>query len=136
MSDFYLGNAPVGRRLETRDRAEVVGTIDLFPAATAENVEVARRHYLEARPEDFDRPTRRIWRDRASGREYRRLPGSPLTDAKHKDDGAVFYVDGDVLVFLRLRGAQPADSVELGNLTSGEVNPRLVPANTNEPVIY
>ena len=66
--------------------------------ATDERLALARRHWIEAKAEDFEQTGQRKWVDRATGHAYRRVSGSPLFNAGEHVD--VWFHRHHELVFL------------------------------------
>jgi hypothetical protein len=97
---------PTGRKLERPDRPDnYAGSINVLQKATPERVAVARRHWTEAKRDDFAIDGRE-WRDRASGEQYRIAKYDPLQslDPKTSNISAFLQSDG-MLVFLYKVGA-------------------------------
>jgi hypothetical protein len=78
------------------------GVVDNGSAAWPERIEEARRNWPQARPEDYERVGRR-YRDRATGIEYKPLPGAALLCAGQESTrgASCFIVDGGRIVVLR-----------------------------------
>ena len=66
--------------------------------ATDERLALARRHWIEAKPEDFEQIGQRKWVDRATGHVFRRVSGSPLLNADEHVD--VWFHRHHELIFL------------------------------------
>ena len=79
------------------------GVVDDGNVAWPERVAEARRSWTQARAEDFQQTGKRRFVDRATGLEYRSLPGCPLLSVGSEVTRGVscFLVQGQRLVFLR-----------------------------------
>lgn len=93
-----LLNVPTGRRFE-----ETAMSIRTLPRATARSLERARKTWPEARASDFDAEGK-LFRDKASGVLYRRVPGDPQLGGAGREDAALFFISadeaGDGIVYL------------------------------------
>jgi hypothetical protein len=93
-----LYNMPTGRRVE-----EAKMSLHTLPRATPKALERARRTWPEARGEDFTREGR-LFREKASGVAYRRVPGDPQLGGAGREDVSTFFVSvdetGDGVVYL------------------------------------
>jgi hypothetical protein len=85
------------------------GFVDDGLIAFDERVVEARRQWIEADGEDFERVGRRRWRDRATGRLYRQADGCPLlaVGMPAVRDVVAFFIRDGKMVFL-----EPADRPE------------------------
>jgi hypothetical protein len=109
---------PTGRRLDG-PRKGILGTVTYGIEAHEESIAYAARHWPERKLKDFE-IERRVWRDRATGEEYRVVPGNPLLSLGHVGGGDqsvadFFVVANDLLWFLKSTSA-PARSVVLGSI--------------------
>jgi hypothetical protein len=91
-----------GAQLEAPDTSRH-GVVDDGLVAFPERIVEAERQWFHARAEDFEQVDTRLYRDRASGVEYRHVAGCPLLSigAPASDGVSVFFVQGGKLVFLR-----------------------------------
>jgi hypothetical protein len=95
-----MGGFPGGRKVAGSDRPRNwVGSVEDGLTATEDRLKLARSRWSEAQPDAFEHLDGHRWRDRATGREYRRVAGNPL----YGDENAValFVVRDGRLVFLR-----------------------------------
>jgi hypothetical protein len=115
---------PTGRKLEAPDRPEnYYGSIDVLQKATPDRVAVARRHWTEAKRDDFTVDGRN-WRDRASGEHYRIAKYDPLIGLDPKTNNiSAFLVSDGMIVFLYRVGAEDksVQRVVLGEVGAREV---------------
>jgi len=95
----------------------------------ARTVVEARRQWTEARPEDFEKVGKYVWRDKATGIEYREEAGSPLlsigTEAA-RFISAFFVLDGR-LVFLARADVPQGTFIHHGEIIEREVQVQLAP---------
>jgi hypothetical protein len=133
-----FGSLPVGRRLEQPDRpANYAGTMRVLPQADKDSITFARRHWPEAKEQDFERQGK-AWVDKATGVEYKRVRFNPLVTTDPKTTGvSTFIVTDDSLIFLR-KADEPAPVAE--RLVLGEVGAREVtgkePLGMAPPEVY
>ena len=101
------------------------GVVDDGNIAFEERVLEARRQWPEARAEDFEQIDRRgrLFRDRGSGLEYRRVHGSPLLDLYSPANAAIscFFVANGQLVFLKPADHKDATTVYVGHVVGYQV---------------
>ena len=111
--DDHYGGSWGGKLEADTSRA---GIVDDGTVAWPERVIDARRQWLEARPEDFEQVGKRLYRDKASGVEYRHVAGAAtLTIGAPGSEGvSVFFVQGGKLVFLRRADLPIGTSVNHG----------------------
>ena len=121
----YQG-AFVGGRLEA-DRSRE-GVIDDGNRAWPERVVEARRQWPEAQAEDFEQLDKRgrLFRDRATGVEYRRVRGAPLLDLSSPSSAAIscFFVRGQEpgeLIVLKPADHKEATSYYIGHFGGSKV---------------
>ena len=109
--------------MEIRQDTTRNGVIDDGNVAWPERIFEARRQWTQARPEDFDKVGKRLWRDKATGIEYRQEHGAPLlaigTDAV-RFISAFFVLDGK-LVFLARADVDAATFVHHGEFYGAKV---------------
>ena len=75
---FGYGDVPYGRKLEDGGHPNHIGGVGDGLDVNPETLDDARQSWPEASAADFERTGRRMWRDRATGVEYRRVRGCPL----------------------------------------------------------
>lgn len=128
MSDEYesrpIGSMPRGREIARRYPPGVVGYADVHKQASEHRVAQARRFFPEASVDDFEviaGTNGRRWRDRATGREYRRDGSDPLQLRDPKKSAiSCFVILGWQIVYLRPRGQQAVEeSVWIGDVPQG-----------------
>ena len=90
----------IGMQIEADTTRE--GVIDDGNVAWPDRIFEARRQWPEARLEDFEKVGKRLWRDKASGVEYRQAHGAPLLDIGTDATRFIscFIIVGGSLVFL------------------------------------
>jgi hypothetical protein len=76
MSNGWI-DVPQGRVLE-EERATIRG----LPRASAKALAQARKMWPEAQAQDFEKVSKYVWADKASGRRYRRLGGDPVAGGR------------------------------------------------------
>jgi hypothetical protein len=93
-----LWDLPTGRKLETERMS-----IRTLPRATTKSLDRARRTWPEAQAADFEHDGR-LFRDKASGTVYRRVPGDPQAGGAGRDDVDTWFLSadesGDGIVYL------------------------------------
>lgn len=125
MSDQAWGTLPTGRVLETPDRPkDYMGTIGVLRPATDKAVQAARKHFIEADLEDFERNGTR-WIDKGTGEPYRVVRAAVLESLDPKRHASVFVVADNLLWFLKREGEESVvDSVEIGEVGGRQVSGR------------
>ena len=117
--ELYQG--VIGTELKADTTRE--GVIDDGNVAWPERVFEARRQWTQARPEDFVQVGKRLWRDKATGIEFRQAHGAPLlsigSDAV-RNISAFFILDGR-LIFLERADLQDGLFVHTGQFYGGEI---------------
>jgi hypothetical protein len=118
-----------GAKLEA-DRSRE-GFVDDGLIAWPERIVDARRQWLEAQPDDFEQVGKRLYRDKASGIEYRHVSGSPLLTigAPGSEGVSVFFVHGGKLVFLRWADLPIGTSVNHGPIIAMQLPTYAGPTN-------
>jgi len=94
---------PTGRRLDDGRRGDIVGSYDDDGNwVTDERLAAARDAWTEARAEDFEHIGKRAWRDKASGKQYRQIRGTPFPGMGSSGGDVVdlFFTDRGRFVFL------------------------------------
>jgi hypothetical protein len=114
------GGLPFGRKIDADRPGDYLGTVRTLAPADAETVRAARRFFIEAKEDDFDREGR-VWVDRGSGLRYRRVDGAPLAASDPRRQASLFaVVDGSIL-FLPHEGEQArVEVVEVGTMGAHE----------------
>ena len=116
LDSFALGNAPTARRLPRADLKRPSSIWGLTPADPW-RLRQARRHFIEARADDFVKEERDFV-DRATGRRYRLERSDPTLGEDPKVSGVeVFYADDGWIAYLK-----PVGSV--GHSKSSEIGER------------
>jgi hypothetical protein len=134
--DTFFGSLPTGRRLEEPTRpANYAGELKPLRDATPQLVEVAKRHFTEAKRSDFE-VTGKEWIDKRSGERYRIAMFDPLQASDPKASRvSTFVVDGPKLVFLRRMHGEEGHRVVLGEVGAREVTGR-EPLGMPPPEVY
>ena len=120
--EFYFGGIPTGRKLESPAPAGV-SRFHVLAQATDEAVEVCRRYWPQADPDDFDWDGKRA-RDLASGEVYRVSTSYPFAGSP---DPAVicFVIRDNRIVPLRRRGEEVVtEVVEYGRVSGSRATGR------------
>ena len=78
--------------------------------ATREQIHQAAAQWPQANPSDFEHTGKRMYVDRASGVEYRRVHGAPLLSVGSDANRGItcFFVANEELVFLQPAAYDPA----------------------------
>jgi hypothetical protein len=109
---------PEGRRLEGSPHPRgYVGSMRVGVEADDETISYSAQHWPQGELSDFV-IERRVWIDRATGHEYRLVPGNPLLGLGHDGDRSkvdVFVIAGGQLWFLRRAGSD-SRSVTVGSI--------------------
>jgi hypothetical protein len=117
--DLYPG--VIGMEIKADNSRD--GVVDDGNVSWPERVTQARRQWTQASPEDFEKIGKRVWRDRASGIQYRQASGAPLldigTDAVRFI--SVFFVLDGKLVFLERADIPTGTVVHHGPVRGGVV---------------
>ena len=106
-------------------RADRAGVVDDGNVAWPERVIDARRHWPEARAEDFEQTGKRMYVDKASGNEYRRPPGAPLLSVGTAVNTGIscFFVDASgEIVFLQPASYDPTVRVHHGPVVAMQIH--------------
>jgi hypothetical protein len=105
------------------------GVVDDGSVAWEERIFEARRQWPEATPDDFEKVGKRLWRDRATGIEYRQAHGAPLqaigTDAT-RFVSCFLVLDGK-LIFLRRNDVPEGTFVHHGEVVGRQLPVQVVP---------
>ena len=105
------------------------GVVDDGNLAWPERVAEAARQWPQARPEDFDKVGKRLWRDKATGIEYREQHGAPLLsigiDAVRFI--SVFFVLEGRLTFLARADVPEGVFVHHGSVTARQLDVQVAP---------
>jgi hypothetical protein len=102
---------PTGLRLDSPPAKGFIGTMTYGVEANEGSIAYAERHWPRRDLKDFHIADR-VWRDRATGEEYRVARGNPLLSLGHGGDQSVadcFVVADELLWFLKSTEA-PATS--------------------------
>lgn len=105
------------------------GVVDDGNVAWPERVAEAARQWPQAQPEDFDKVGKRLWRDKATGVEYREQHGAPLlgigTEAVRFI--SVFFVLDGRLTFLARADIHQGTFVHHGQVTAQKLDVQIAP---------
>ena len=138
MSDQWWGDLPTGRQLDAPSSpAGHWGSFDVLHPAMGERLALSRKHFLEASASDFTRRGKRLWVDRATGAEYRRVSSDPLAGNRIARNGIIFVIAGGKLLYLSPRGHADVESLELGSVGAREESgSRGVSTSPHGPEVY
>ena len=117
--EFYAGAWGMELRANTtRD-----GFVDDGNIAWPERIVEARRQWPEAPVEDFEKVGKRLWRDRASGVEYKEEGGAPMCAVGTDSTRFVscFLVVGGRLIFLARSHVEQGTFVRHGEVVAREL---------------
>lgn len=121
MTDLW--NLPTGKRLE-----ETKMSVRTLPRVTPKMLERARKTWPESKAEDFEREGK-LFRDKATDRLYRRVPGDPQAGGAGRQDVSTWFVShdeaGDGIVYL-IAADEPGSVV---STAVGEIGGRLAAAH-------
>ena len=115
---FGYGDVPYGRKLEDGGHPNHIGGVGDGLDVNPETLDAARQSWPEASAADFERTGRRMWRDRATGVEYRRVRGCPLArlGSPVGSPVAVFYFSDGRFYFLARADQPQGESRRLGEV--------------------
>jgi hypothetical protein len=111
---------PEGRKLPSPPAKGYLGSMRNGVEADAETISFASQQWPQRELDDFV-IERRVWIERATGQEYRLVPGNPLLALGHDGDRSkvdAFIVAGGQLWFLRRAGSD-SRSVTVGSIGVG-----------------
>jgi hypothetical protein len=109
---------PTGRKLDSPPAKGLVGTMPNGIEADEGSIAYAARHWPQRKLNDFHIADR-VWRDRATGEQYRVVRGNPLLGLGHESDTSVadcFVVASGLLWFLKNTAAPATRSTVLGSV--------------------
>lgn len=86
-----LFDMPTGRRVDEPKMA-----IRVLPRVSAKALERARKTWPESQSGDFEREGK-LFRDRATGTLFRRVPGDPGLGGSGREDVSVWFISADDL---------------------------------------
>jgi hypothetical protein len=111
----------IGQEVKTDDSR--IGFVDDGNLAWPERITEARRQWPQASLADFEFLGKRLWRDRATGIEYREARGAPLlsigTDANRLI--TTFFISQGRLVFMERTDVPAATVIHHGPVRGGQV---------------
>jgi hypothetical protein len=115
------GGAGFGRQLKVDSSR--AGVVDDGLVAWPERIEEAARQWPQGRAQDFEQIGKSLYRDSASGIEYRHVRGSPLLTLgeRGRGDVSLFFVRDGKLVFLARADLPEASVIYHGPIVAGQV---------------
>ena len=99
------------------------GVVDDGNVAWPERVFEARKQWTEASRDDFEKAGKRLYRDKATGVEYRQAHGAPLVSIGTDSTRFIsaFFIEGGRIIFLERNDVPQGTFVHHGEFYGAEV---------------